>query len=559
MKSVYKLIFASTLIFFSAWEMNSYAQTENHLKINEVKILKTSECDSDSRTLNQEIVVHHNLLLSTKNDSIICRKGAWQQSFPIAESPQRINLSGLNCDLLRSKVQVFLKSRPGEILETNAIGRFLTINALSSSSCRVENNSFDLNVSVSYNPGLDNSQNEDTVRVIFQVIDSNVVIAESISPKFKFARTVDQSFNLISTGKILTVKVILESTNLLGTTRRNDSAQQEFEAPTPCLNCRILGVGKLGPPVCQNDSIFNQDVEVKYIYYANNEPDTLIVKHKEDILLEQGLDFSTDSGSVRVTLRNLKANGRPCNLVFYFKNRPDCRLEIAPLFDAPKICLNIGLIQMVNAGGNVLAEYLPNQGEETIIPIEFIADFPDNHEISFQVIPQPGKVRTVWMLLARNDTNIQQTFELFAPYSLFGNKGLKNYNVEAFDLQESYVLTATPYKKEFPQGEGITAQFAFRLVGAETDSNLTGIDQEVKAFQLYPNPSDGTIWVSYEDEDAPGAFFIYDHYGSLVYTQSFQGAFKEEIHLKKQGLDEGLYIIKLINNEGSFTKIFKVD
>lgn len=81
----------------------------------------------------------------------------------------------------------------------------------------------------------------------------------------------------------------------------------------------------------------------------------------------------------------------------------------------------------------------------------------------------------------------------------------------------------------------------------EPDCQATSIDElNAEDFVLYPNPSEGKIWV--ESQIALDAYVVYDVSGLTLKQGSFSGGEKQEIDLS--GLAKGMYYIKLVDGTG---------
>ena len=74
---------------------------------------------------------------------------------------------------------------------------------------------------------------------------------------------------------------------------------------------------------------------------------------------------------------------------------------------------------------------------------------------------------------------------------------------------------------------------------------------EKNSFQLFPNPSNGTIFI--ESEKPIKSLVVYDAVGQLVWKQS--GIHQNKMTVEK--LDAGLYFIKIVfaNGPGEMAKV----
>ncbi|MEO6303757.1 MAG: T9SS type A sorting domain-containing protein, partial [Bacteroidia bacterium] len=85
-------------------------------------------------------------------------------------------------------------------------------------------------------------------------------------------------------------------------------------------------------------------------------------------------------------------------------------------------------------------------------------------------------------------------------------------------------------------------------------SLCTGITKNGNSttFKVYPNPTQGFVTLSFE-EDFTGQVNIFNTLGQLLITQKLNGS--EKIEMNLTSYPKGIYLIKLIPNEGKINVI----
>ncbi len=95
---------------------------------------------------------------------------------------------------------------------------------------------------------------------------------------------------------------------------------------------------------------------------------------------------------------------------------------------------------------------------------------------------------------------------------------------------------------------GATGEFSIALKESSFNTSILQIDDNV--FTVYPNPSDGSFYISSEIENA--SLVIYNSVGKELYSRNFESFSDEKIIT--DNLSDGLYIIKITSRDGVFSK-----
>ena len=97
----------------------------------------------------------------------------------------------------------------------------------------------------------------------------------------------------------------------------------------------------------------------------------------------------------------------------------------------------------------------------------------------------------------------------------------------------------------------------FRL---SSDNSLQLVDQGIR-FSVYPNPNNGTFTVSYNLKNpGPTTVRVYSITGALVFSDNFYPAAENGTRVfDLKNMSSGLYIIELVNSEGTMKRKFYLD
>jgi hypothetical protein len=89
--------------------------------------------------------------------------------------------------------------------------------------------------------------------------------------------------------------------------------------------------------------------------------------------------------------------------------------------------------------------------------------------------------------------------------------------------------------------------------------NETNEEQETRNVLIYPNPTKGTFNISFSlTKPSPVKINIYNQQGQVVYTKVFESLAqgKQNLNIKNQNLQSGIYIVKLSSNQQLQTTSF---
>jgi len=115
-----------------------------------------------------------------------------------------------------------------------------------------------------------------------------------------------------------------------------------------------------------------------------------------------------------------------------------------------------------------------------------------------------------------NGTKYVNKTENLVPYALFGDRN-GDYVGERFKAG-SYILTATPYSKNFSRGQKGTP---LRINFTMTDDGDTNPQQGLEGIRLYPNPADTYFEISFEEKVNVKRISIYNSAGWFI--RSYRG------------------------------------
>jgi hypothetical protein len=153
------------------------------------------------------------------------------------------------------------------------------------------------------------------------------------------------------------------------------------------------------------------------------------------------------------------------------------------------------------------------------------------------------------------------------PFNLFAGLG-GNADMGGQWLNPSNAVIATPsifssnipgqYNYTYISGNGVCPNdTATVLVDVDPDCNFLTVDQiALENISLYPNPTNGLVYISNEGSSVVYNYTILDAQGRVIANanNAIKGAAKTEINL--QGKETGIYMIRVFNENSE--KVFRV-
>jgi hypothetical protein len=114
----------------------------------------------------------------------------------------------------------------------------------------------------------------------------------------------------------------------------------------------------------------------------------------------------------------------------------------------------------------------------------------------------------------------------------------------SFDFPGAYIIQLTGF-----QGECLSVDSLLVYVGT-----VGILDNENEAIVIYPNPTEGIVNFSIENESSQYEVIIYNNIGSIVYKEESITAFNNKIDLTF--LSDGVYYLKALSSKNS--KVFQI-